>query len=91
MAIIGIIAVVIMWIFILSLIMKGSAKTIISVFFVVSIFLLSYGISWIVVCGIVKLLSICFGFAFTWQLATGIWIVLCLLRWVISAAKPNEK
>ena len=55
------------------------------------IILLSYGISWIITCGVVKLLSMCFGFVFTWQLATGIWIVLCLLRWVISAAKPNGK
>jgi len=66
-------------------------RNLIAVISVISIVILGFGISWIVVCGIVKLLSMCFGFAFTWQIATGIWIVLCLLRWVISAAKPNEK
>lgn len=66
-------------------------KKLIAIIFVISIAILCFGISWIVVCGIVKLLSMCFDFTFTWQLATGIWIVLCLLRWVVSAAKPDEK
>lgn len=62
-------------------------RNIIVVLLEICIAILTYGIIYIVE----LLLSMCFGFAFTWQIATGIWIVLCLLRWVISAAKPNEK
>ena len=39
-----------------------------------------YGLSWIVTCGIVKLIALCFGLTFSWPIATGIWLVLCLLE-----------
>jgi hypothetical protein len=38
----------------------------------------------------VKILSICFGFAFTWKLAIGIWIVISILKSIASAAKPSK-
>lgn len=33
-----------------------------------------------IICGIVKLLSLCFSFQFKWRIATGIWLILLLLR-----------
>ena len=42
--------------------------------------ILCYGISWIVTCGIIKLITLCFGLTFKWSIATGIWLVICLLR-----------
>lgn len=33
---------------------------------------LCYGISWIVTCGIIKLITLCFGLTFKWSIATGI-------------------
>lgn len=56
-----------------------------------TIFTVLCSLSWFCVCVIVKALSICFGFVFTWKLATGIWIVCLLLRWIISAAKSDKK
>ena len=41
---------------------------------------LCYGISWIVTCGIIKLITLCFGLTFKWSVATGIWLIICLLR-----------
>lgn len=38
----------------------------------------------------VKILSICFGFTFTWKLALGIWIVISILKSIVSAAKPDK-
>lgn len=32
-----------------------------------------YGVSWIVTCGIIKLITLCFGWTFKWSIATGIW------------------
>lgn len=52
-------------------------EAIIAFIFVV---ILCYGISWIVTCGIIKLITLCFGLTFKWSIATGIWLVICLLR-----------
>lgn len=43
-----------------------------------------YAISWLITCGIIKLITICFGLAFSWAIATGIWLILCLLKSVFS-------
>lgn len=45
---------------------------------------LYYGLSWIIVCGIIKLITICFSIPFKWSIATGIWLILCLLRAVFK-------
>ena len=37
------------------------------------------GISWIATCGIIKLITLCFGLTFSWGIATGIWLILLLL------------
>lgn len=37
-----------------------------------------YGISWIITCGIIKLITLCFGLRFKWSVATGIWLVMCI-------------
>lgn len=42
------------------------------------------GLSWIITCGIVKLISLCFRFTFTWLLATGIWLALGLIGGFIA-------
>ena len=38
-----------------------------------------YGVSWIATCGVVKLITIRFGWTFKWSIATGIWLLLWLL------------
>lgn len=43
-----------------------------------------YAISWLITCGIIKLITICLGLTFSWAIATGIWLILCLLRSVFS-------
>lgn len=47
---------------------------------VIAIVAALYGISWIATCGIIKLITLCFGWTFKWSVATGIWLVLCLLE-----------
>ena len=47
--------------------------------------------SWIVICGIVKLITICFGWAFSWPIATGIWLVMILLRMVFVQSNSSKK
>ena len=47
--------------------------------------------SWIVTCGIVKLITLCFGWTFSWPIATGIWLVMILLRMVFVQSSSSKK
>lgn len=49
------------------------------------IFLLT--LSWLMTCGIVYLISLCFGFAFTWAIGSGVWLVLLLLGGLFGKGK----
>ena len=33
------------------------------------------GISWIATCGLIKLITMCFGWTFSWPIATGVWLI----------------
>lgn len=48
-------------------------------------------ISWAITCGIIYLITICFSLAFSWPIATGIWLVLILLRSVFSDNHNSKK
>ena len=36
-------------------------------------------VSWLLTCGVVYLIMLCFDIAFSWAIATGVWLVLWLL------------
>lgn len=46
---------------------------------VISFILLIIAASWALTCGVVKLITLCFGLKFSWAIATGIWLILWLL------------
>lgn len=52
---------------------------------VIVILVLAYGLSWIVTCGAIKLITMCFGLTFRWSVATGIWLIMCLLSSVFKS------
>lgn len=43
-----------------------------------------YALSWIITCGIIKLITMCFGLTFSWGMATGIWLIWILLKSLFS-------
>ena len=53
---------------------------------VLLIFAACYGLNWIVTCGIIKLITMCFGLTFKWSIATGIWLVICILRSIFNVS-----
>ena len=57
----------------------GSALLLTIIFLVVA-----FGFSWIVTCGVIKLITMCFGWQFKWSIAIGIWLVMCLARTVFK-------
>lgn len=50
--------------------------------------ILAYAVSWIATCGIIKLITLCFGWTFRWYISTGIWLALILAR---TVSKPSSK
>lgn len=46
----------------------------------IGFFLVSKGISLIVTCGSIKLITLCFGWEFRWSIAIGIWLIIGLLH-----------
>ena len=53
-------------------------------------FLVICGTSWICTCGIIKLITLCFGLRFTWKIATGIWLILFLITGGFTVKRNNE-
>ena len=54
-------------------------------------FLVLGAISWIITCGIFYLITLCFGLEFSWLTATGVWLVLVLLRSIFSVTVKNKE
>lgn len=59
-----------------------------AIIFIVMVALI-YGVSWISTCGIIKLITMCFELNFKWSIATGIWLIMCLLSTVLRAANSR--
>ena len=39
---------------------------------------------WVYICVTIKLIALCFGFTFTWRIATGTWLTTRLLRTIFK-------
>lgn len=50
-----------------------------SILIFILLILLLFGVSWIITCGIIKLITLCFGLKFSWIISTGIWLCLVLI------------
>lgn len=48
------------------------------------IYIAACAISWIVTCGVFKLVTLCFGWEYTWGIATGVWLIMYLAKQVFS-------
>ena len=57
---------------------------------VIGILVFAYGLSWIVTCGIIKLITMCFGWTFKWSIATGIWLIICIFRSIFNVTVKNK-
>lgn len=48
---------------------------------------IALALSWGVTVGIIKLITVCFGWAFSFPIASGIWLILILAKWVLGSKK----
>lgn len=51
---------------------------------VILILLVALIASWVLTCGIIFLICLCFGWAFSFAIATGIWLIILLLKGIFS-------
>ena len=63
-------------------------------FFGISIIMLlilifTVGLSWLITCGVIKLICLCFGFVFNWKIATGIWLVMLLISSIFKGVNHD--
>lgn len=57
----------------------------------VLVFLACYALSWLITCGLIKLITLCFGWTFSWATATGIWLIMELARTVFKSTTTVKK
>lgn len=50
-----------------------------------------YAVSWIITCGVIKLITLCFGWTFSWPIATGIWLIICLIKLIFGQSNKSSK
>ena len=48
-------------------------------------------ISWLITCGLFYLITLCFSLEFSWLTATGVWLVMVLLRSIFSVTVKNKE
>lgn len=53
------------------------------------LFILLNGLSFLITAGILKLIFACFGLAFSWKIALGVWLILLILNGIGSATKTK--
>lgn len=56
---------------------------------IILLFILLNGLSFLITAGILKLIFACFGLAFSWKIALGVWLILVLLNGIGSATKTK--
>lgn len=55
------------------------------------IYIFACALSWIVTCGVFKLITLCFGWEYTWGIATGIWLIMYLAKQVFSSGEVKTR
>ena len=69
-----------------SKIVTGGATALVVILIIAAL----YGVSWIVTCGIIKLITMCFGWTFKWSISTGVWLIICILRSIFNVTVKNK-
>ena len=52
--------------------------------------LFSFVCGWAVTCGLLKLITLCFSLSYSLQKATGIWLIVCLLIYLLNRIKTKN-
>lgn len=58
--------------------------TLLAILTIVAVHILGFTLSWALTCGLIYLVTLCFGWEFSWLASTGIWLILVLIRSLIT-------
>lgn len=64
-------------------------KNLIVYILIILIVLAGLGVSWLIVCGLTKLICWCFGITYTWKIGTGVWLILSLFSAALGTKNNN--
>lgn len=53
-------------------------------FLVLLVLAICYAISWAITCGLIYLITLCFGWTYSWSIATSIWLIICIAKSIFS-------
>lgn len=54
---------------------------------VILVLIFAGAISWAITCGLIKLITLCFGWTFNWLVTTGVWLIMILLSGALHGSK----
>lgn len=66
---------------------KGFVVTI----FVILLLAAIYAISWAITIGVIYLICLCFGIEFKLLVATGIWLIICILKSIFNVTVKSKE
>lgn len=46
--------------------------------------------SWLTTCGLIYIMTLCFGWEFSWSIATGFWVLMILIRTLFNGIGKNK-
>ena len=53
-------------------------------------YVLGYALSWAITIGLIYLICLCFSWQFNLLIATGVWLILCLLKLLFPGGKGGK-
>lgn len=68
---------------------ESKIAKVIAVLIITLIVLAIFGLSWLVTCGLIKLITLCFGWKFSWGIATGVWLIFILINTCLKRGSSN--
>ena len=54
------------------------------------VLIIGYALSWVLIVGTIKLITMCFSIGFSLPIATGIWLILCLLKLIFYKSERSR-
>ena len=63
----------------------NNKKTLSVIILTIVLLIIGCALSLVVTCGIIKLITICFGLKFKWSVSIWIWLIMCLLSEIFKS------
>ena len=69
---------------------RKTLETIVTAILVILLLAVMYATSWAIVCGLLKLITMCLDLPFSLSVATGIWLIICLIKFIFWRGRSEK-